>query len=226
MSPFCCATTSPAGRLDGRATALWQRGLAIAVGRTASPRRHALAGSGAGSVPKKASRVWPSAPPSVRIAAEARRLPESDKSMGYGILCRVSGNDAYVLTINNGYATIEKWGNYAELRKAETQVDLYSTNELQAVCAGDKRRAGSPARALGKRREGRRGDRHRRAAADRRRRPGCDDLPNDACERGGVRQLRRRAGGLSAEERGDARPADAAVRLRPGSDLADPEAGR
>jgi hypothetical protein len=57
--------------------------------------------------------------------------------MGYGILCRVSGNDAYVLTVNNGYATIEKWGKYAELRKAETQVDLYSTNELQAVCTGD-----------------------------------------------------------------------------------------
>ena len=97
----------------------------------------ALAGSGAGSVPKKASRVWPSAPPSVRIAAEGRRIPESDKSMGYGILCRVSGINAYALTINNGYATIERWGNYAELRKAETQLNLYSTNELQAVCASD-----------------------------------------------------------------------------------------
>jgi hypothetical protein len=94
-------------------------------------------GSGAGSVPKKASRVWPSAPPSIRIAVEGRKLAESDQSMGYGILCRVSGNDAYVLTVNNGYATIEKWGKYAELRKAETQVDLYSTNELQAVCTGD-----------------------------------------------------------------------------------------
>jgi TIR domain len=41
-----------------------------------------LEGSGAGSVPKKASRVWPSAPPSVRIAVEGRRVPESDKSMG------------------------------------------------------------------------------------------------------------------------------------------------
>ena len=93
--------------------------------------------SGAESAPMKASRVWPSAPPRIRIAVEARRLPESDQGMGYGILCRVNGNDAYVLTINNGYATIEKWGKYAELMKTDTQVDLYSTNELQAVCTGD-----------------------------------------------------------------------------------------
>ena len=35
--------------------------------------------------------------------------------------------------------SVQTWwtrGKYAELRKAETHVDLYSTNELQAVCTG------------------------------------------------------------------------------------------
>jgi hypothetical protein len=101
------------------------------------PAPPALEGSGAASVPKKASRVWPAAPPSIRITVEGRRLPESDKSMGYGILCRVKGNDAYVLTVSDDYASIEKWGRYKLLREAHPQVDPYSTNQLQAVCGAD-----------------------------------------------------------------------------------------
>jgi hypothetical protein len=41
----------------------------------------ATEGSGAGSVPTKASRVYPSAPPPIRITVQGRRLPASDQSM-------------------------------------------------------------------------------------------------------------------------------------------------
>ena len=97
--------------------------------------------SGAGSAPVNANRVWPSAPPRIRIAVEGRRLAESDQSMSYGILCRISGNAAYVLTIDDGYAKIEKWGDeYKQLKDAQPQVDPNSTNKLQAVCTGGKGR--------------------------------------------------------------------------------------
>ena len=56
--------------------------------------------------------------------------------MTYGILCRFDGAAGYVLTIGDGYASIEKWGNYTMLADAQPQVDPYSTNKLQAVCTG------------------------------------------------------------------------------------------
>jgi hypothetical protein len=100
----------------------------------------ALKGSGAGSVPVKASRVWPSAPSRIRIAVEGRRLPESDQGMTYGLLCRINGTSAYVLTISDDYASIEKWGTYKLLKEAHPQVDPNSTNDLLAVCTGGKGR--------------------------------------------------------------------------------------
>ncbi len=94
-------------------------------------------GNAAGSVPEKATGVWPSAPPRIRIAVEGHRLPESDDSMSLGILCRVNGGDAYVLTIDDDYAKIEKWGTtYKLLTETQTQVDPHSSNDLQAVCTG------------------------------------------------------------------------------------------
>ena len=96
------------------------------------------AAGGAGSVPTKASRVFPIAPPSIRVGVEGRRLPGSDQSMKYGILCRINGDKAYLLTIDDGYAAIEKWGPYKLLREANPQVDANSTNELQAVCTGGR----------------------------------------------------------------------------------------
>ena len=98
------------------------------------------AAGGAGSVPTTASRVYPSAPPRIRIAVEGRRLPESDQSMKYGILCRINGDKAYLLTISDSYAAIEKWGPYELLKEANPQVDPSSTNELQAVCTGGRGR--------------------------------------------------------------------------------------
>jgi hypothetical protein len=97
----------------------------------------ATEGSGAGSVPTKASRVYPSAPSRIRIAVQGRRLPASDQSMGYGILCRINGDDAYVLTISDEYASIEKWGRYKLLKETHPpQVNPTSPNDMQAVCTG------------------------------------------------------------------------------------------
>jgi len=68
------------------------------------------AGGGAGGVPTKASRVYPSAPPNLRIEVEGRRLPTSDQSMDYGVLCRVNGDNAYALTISDDYAKMSDLG--------------------------------------------------------------------------------------------------------------------
>jgi hypothetical protein len=57
--------------------------------------------------------------------------------MGYGILCRINGADAYVLTISDEYASIEKWGRYKLLKETHPpQVDPNSPNDMQAVCTG------------------------------------------------------------------------------------------
>jgi hypothetical protein len=92
------------------------------------------AAGGEGGGPTKASHVYPSAPPNLRIEVEGRRLPASDQSMEYGILCRVNGDRAYVLTISDNDAKIAKYGDYKELKHADTQVNPNSTNQLQAVC--------------------------------------------------------------------------------------------
>jgi hypothetical protein len=94
-------------------------------------------GGGAGSLATKSSRVYPSAPPRIRISVQARRLPASDRSMGFGILCRGTGEDAYVLMISDDYAKIEQWGSsYKLLKEASARVDPDARNELRAVCSG------------------------------------------------------------------------------------------
>ncbi len=99
----------------------------------------AAAGGGAGASPGKASGVYPSAPPNIRIEVQGRRLPASDQSMEYGIGCRIHGDNAYVLTISDNYASIERWGTYKLLKEnAQFQVDANSTNRLQAMCASAK----------------------------------------------------------------------------------------
>jgi hypothetical protein len=95
-----------------------------------------LEGSGAASAPRKAAGVWPTAPPRIQITVAGQRLPESDNDMGFGILCRINGDAAYVLTIDDNYAKIEKWGAYQLLKETAAQVDPYSTNDLRAVCTG------------------------------------------------------------------------------------------
>jgi hypothetical protein len=90
------------------------------------------------SSPRKASSVYPSAPSNIRIGVQARRLPASDQNMGYGIACRIHGYDAYVFTISNDSASIERYGAYKLLKKAKIVVNANSTNRLQAICANVK----------------------------------------------------------------------------------------
>jgi hypothetical protein len=130
--------SSPAAGWDGDGAVAEGAGYTAGAYRISAPP--AFKGSGAGSVPTKASRVWPYAPPRIRIAVDGHRLPESDQSMGYGILCRINGDAAYVLTISDDYAAIEKWGRYKMLKDAHPQVVPNSTNELIAVCTGGKGR--------------------------------------------------------------------------------------
>jgi hypothetical protein len=87
------------------------------------------------SSPRKASSVYPSAPSNIRIEVQARRLPASDQNMSYGVACRIHGYDAYVFTISNDHASIERYGAYKLLKETKILVNANSTNRLQAMCA-------------------------------------------------------------------------------------------
>jgi hypothetical protein len=90
------------------------------------------------SSPRRASSVYPSAPSDIRIEVQARRLPASDQNMTYGIVCRLHGDNAYVLTISDDYASIERYGDYKLLKEAKILVNANSANRLQAICASVK----------------------------------------------------------------------------------------
>ena len=62
----------------------------------------------AGRSPKNASRVYPSAPPNLRIEVDARMLT-GDASDSYGVLCRAAENRGYTLSILGGSGTIVKY---------------------------------------------------------------------------------------------------------------------
>jgi hypothetical protein len=92
--------------------------------------------SSAGSVPTKASRVYPVAPPDLRIQVEGRRLPTSDANMHFGMQCRLNDNgDGYIFTVSATLARISQYGaGYEVLKNEEINIDPTSTNRLQAVC--------------------------------------------------------------------------------------------
>jgi hypothetical protein len=92
--------------------------------------------SGAGSVPTNASRVYPSAPPDLRIQVKARRLPASDENLHYGISCRLrDSGDGYILTVSSSSARISRYGkDYKILKDSKINIDSSATNQLQAVC--------------------------------------------------------------------------------------------
>jgi hypothetical protein len=78
------------------------------------------------SSPRRASSVYPSAPSDIRIEVQARRLPASDQNMNYGIACRLHGDNAYVLSISDDYASIERYGAYKLLKEAKIPVNANS----------------------------------------------------------------------------------------------------
>jgi hypothetical protein len=58
--------------------------------------------------------------------------------MSYGIACRIHGDDAYVFSISDDYASIERYGAYKLLKEAKIPVNANSTNRLQAICTSVK----------------------------------------------------------------------------------------
>jgi hypothetical protein len=95
------------------------------------------AGDGAAnraSFPTKARPVYPSAPSNLRIQVDGRRLPESNDDTGYGIQCRVDGENYYDFTITDNDATIAKSGTGIVREVLDRQIDANAMNRLQASC--------------------------------------------------------------------------------------------
>jgi hypothetical protein len=92
--------------------------------------------------PKKASSVYPFAPPDIRIEAYARFVPGSalaDK--GYFVACRASQNGKYAFIIREDAVSIDKYFNYDPGYRQLTvtgisAVHLNAYNVLQAQCTG------------------------------------------------------------------------------------------
>jgi hypothetical protein len=97
------------------------------------------ASGGEGASPGKASGVHPSAPSNILIEVQGRRLPASDQSMQYGVGCRVDGYNAYVFTISDDYASIERYGEYKLLKESvKFHINANSANRLRVMCASVK----------------------------------------------------------------------------------------
>ena len=94
-------------------------------------------GHAPGSAPFKASSVYPSAPPDLRIEVDARRLA-GDEDGAYGIFCRADGENFYAFRLGDGYVNIEKFLDhdplYTGLKDAGTAIDVNATNRLRAEC--------------------------------------------------------------------------------------------
>jgi len=88
--------------------------------------------------PRKATRVYPSAPPNLRIAVDARPIAGSDQDVGYHIFCRADEkNGAYAFIIWSGYVAIAKYDSsgYHELKTADTSAaHANATNRMQGEC--------------------------------------------------------------------------------------------
>jgi hypothetical protein len=95
-------------------------------------------------IPKKASKVHPSAPPNIRIKVSARIVPGSveDKNAGYGVFCRAPSNGgAYLFAIGGGVADIVKYssnGGLSGLREGNySEAGVNGYNLLQAQCTNE-----------------------------------------------------------------------------------------
>jgi TIR domain len=86
------------------------------------------------SFPAKARPVYPSAPSNLRIEVDGRRLPESNDDTGYGIQCRVDGENYYDFTITDNDATIAKAESGIVREVLELPIDANAMNRLQATC--------------------------------------------------------------------------------------------
>ncbi len=100
-------------------------------------------GNSPGSVPLKASSVYPSAPPNLRIDVDARRLAGAQDT-GYGLGCRADANgNVYVFTIWDDSIQIAKLLDHAPWYVLLKSVGLdalnvNAKNRLQAVCTSEQ----------------------------------------------------------------------------------------
>jgi hypothetical protein len=101
-------------------------------------------GTGEGGAPQNASRVYPSAPPSLRIEVEARMLT-GDQYGTYGTICRVTEERGYSFAIGDGFVTIVKYtnsGSYDELANKDTSaINTNGINRVQTVCSSQGQQA-------------------------------------------------------------------------------------
>ena len=86
------------------------------------------------SLPTNASRVYPLAPPNLRIEVQGHMLPQSDNDSGYGIQCRVDGANAYEFTVTEDDATIAKTGADVLRQNTTLPIDPHALNRLHATC--------------------------------------------------------------------------------------------
>jgi hypothetical protein len=99
-------------------------------------------GRSAPSSPRNASRVYPSAPPNLRVEVEARRIGGANPNYGYSVLCRSDGvTNFYAFTIWDHSVQIEKYTGsapYYHSLKVGPGVDPNAKNRLQAACSSDE----------------------------------------------------------------------------------------
>jgi hypothetical protein len=96
----------------------------------------AEAGDAAGGDPVGASSVYPSAPPSINIKVETRRV---EGSAAYGILCRSTDTSWYAFIVEGESVTIwrqDSSGGGDSVASGTAQIDVDGTNELFATCDG------------------------------------------------------------------------------------------
>jgi hypothetical protein len=100
-------------------------------------RIHAKANQGQGGVPESARTVYPTAPPSINIDVEARRIAGSPQTSRYGILCRSTEKSWYAFAVEDKQVTIwrhSESGDDAALDIGTAPVAVDGTNELSATC--------------------------------------------------------------------------------------------
>jgi len=100
-------------------------------------RIYAKADQGQGGVPESARTVYPTAPPSINIEVEARRIAGSPQTSRYGILCRSTEKSWYAFALEDKQVTIwrhSESGNDAALDTGTAPVAVDGTNELSATC--------------------------------------------------------------------------------------------
>jgi TIR domain len=93
----------------------------------------------AGGAPD-ASSVYPSAPPSINIDVEARRITGSSQDVEYGIFCRLVPDASwYAFTVKGESVRISRHDSSGDASLATGSASLVDgANELDATCDGDE----------------------------------------------------------------------------------------